>query len=448
MTETRTRGTSAWRPAGWIPAALALLAVGRLAQVAWAAVSNNRGDYYASLPGTYVRDVNPTLWHSPDMQGAMGYLLNTYYHGPTQYLTLYPVAYLNSYGQIAAVMLVVYTVLLGVAFWYLLRSLAPLAPGVAIGAPLFAMTFLFFPLLQSYLQREFEIVLFLGLTVALAGLQRHRFMMAGAVLGYVAWFKYIPLLFAGYLAIRGWFAAVTGFMLASLAVIAATHLAFGLPEFFNNNVPEHAAQVFNVTQYGFAPDAGGVLRGSGFCDGWFATETTLANVRHGLCAVASTNPWLAPNVAYLLICVAVAAIWLHACHRLRRGPALPAGEEAWRRALEFSVVTTVCACFFFAHFYYLIVLVIPYGVLLVRYLATGNRGRLAWWLASYVLVSAFVLPTGILSRLSGIDAWAWYFTGAWFLYGELLLMGLLLFEYQSLARQRDDAATTRPAAVS
>lgn len=446
MTETRPGVRSAWRRTGWVPAGLALLALGRLAQVAWAAVTNNRGDYYASLPGTYVRDINPALWHSPDMQGAMGYLLNTYYHGPTQYLTLYPVAYLNSYEQIAAVLLVVYSVLLAVTFWWLTRALAPLAPGVAIGLPLFAMTFLFFPLLQSYLQREFELVLFAGLTFALLQLQHHRFVAAGAVLGYVAWFKYIPVLFAGYLALRGWFGAVAGFVLASVAVIAATHLAFGLPEFYNNNVPDHAAQVFNVAQYGFAPDAGGVLRGSGFCNGWFATETTLANVRHGLCALASTNPWIAPNVLYLLICVAVAVIWLHAYYRLSRGPALPAGEEAWRRALEFSVVTTVSACFFFAHFYYLIVLVIPFGVLLVRYLAIRDRGRLALWLASYVLVSAFVVPTGILSRLTGVDVWAWYFGGAWFLYGELLLMGLLLFEYRSLALPRE-IATSRASAV-
>lgn len=447
MTETRAGVALAWRRAGWVSSGLALLALGRLAQVGWAAISNNRGDYYASLPGTYVRDLNRTLWHSPDMQGAMGYLLNTYYHGPTQYLTLYPVAYLNSYEQIATVLLVVYSALLAVTFWWLKRALEPIAPGVAIGVPLFAMTFLFFPLLQSYLQREFELVLFAGLAFALMQLQRDRFVAAGAVLGYIAWFKYIPLLFAGYLALRGWFAAVVGFILASVAVIAATHLAFGLPEFFNNNVPDHAAQVFNLAQYGFTLDAGGVLRGSGFCHGWFATETTLANVRHGLCALASKNPWLAPNLVYLLICVAVAAIWLHAYYHLARRPALPAGDEAWRRALEFSVVTTVCACFFFAHFYYLIVLVIPYGVLLARYLSTGDRLRLGLWLASYALVSAFVIPTGILSRLTGIDVWAWYFDGAWFLYGELLLMGTLLFEYRALALQRE-IATSPVAAVS
>lgn len=447
MTANGQTAAKAWPDAGRVTAlVLVVIACARFATVAWTALTNNRGDYYASLPGSYVRTVNPTLWLSPDMKGAMGYLLDTYYHGPTQYLTLYPVAYLDSYGQIAGVLLVVYTLVLAAAYWLLWRALTPLAPGIAIGAPLFAMTFVFFPLLQSYLQREFEIVLLLGLTVAFMNLQRNQLASAGAVLAYIAWFKYIPLLFGGYLALRGLRAAVVAFILASVAVIAATHLVFGLPEFYNNNVPDHAAQVFNLAQFGFAPDAGGVLRGSGFCDGWFATETTLANVRHGLCSVASTHPWLAPNLAYLLSCGAVAAAYLFAHYRLSQRQPLTANDEAWRRALEFSVVTTVCGCFFFAHYYYLIVLVIPYGVLLVGYLAGHHWLRLALWLASYVAVSAFVVPTGLLSRLSGIDVWAWYFGGAWFLYGELLLMGLLLFEYLSIASR--GAARSRPAAIS
>ena len=50
------------------------------------------------------------------------------------------------------------------------------------------------------------------------------------------------------------------------------------------------------------------------------------------------------------------------------------------------------------------------------------------------LISAFVIPMGILSRLAGADMWEPYIWGAWFLYGELPLVGLLLNEYRSLAR--------------
>ena len=154
-------------------------------------------------------------------------------------------------------------------------------------------------------------------------------------------------------------------------------------------------------------------------------------------APSPTRPWLSPHLVYVLLCITVAACYLAAHARLSRRAKLTAEAEAWRRALEFSVVTTVCACFFFALYYFLIVLVIPFGVLLVRYLAHRQWERLALWAASYVLVSAFVVPTGLLSRLSGVDAWDWYIRGAWFLYGELLLMGLLLFEYLSLASRRE-----------
>ena len=282
-----------------------------------------------------------------------------------------------------------------------------------------------------------------GLSFALLQLQRNRLPAAAAALAFVAWFKYIPLLFVGYLGLRGWVSAVVTFAVTSAVVLGAAHVVFGLPEFFNNNVPGHAAQVFNLMQSGFAPDLAGELVGSGFCTGWFESETTLANIRHGLCALASTRPWLPPHLVYVLLCMTVAGCYLVAHTRLSRGPALAPEVEAWRRALEFSIVTTVCACFFFAHYYYLIVLVIPFGGLLVRYLANRQWGRLAVWAAAYVLVSAFVVPTGLLSRLSGVDAWNWYIRGAWFLYGELLLMGLLLYEYLSVASRRDPIAGKR-----
>ena len=146
----------------------------RIASTIWAAVWNTHGDYYASLPGTYVKTVNPVLWDSPDMRGAMGYHLDTYYHGPTQYLTLYPVAFLDSYEQIAWVLLPLYAVALALAWLCLFRALSMLAPGERIALPLFASTFLFFPLLQSFIQREFEVVTFLVMSFALWQLVRNR----------------------------------------------------------------------------------------------------------------------------------------------------------------------------------------------------------------------------------------------------------------------------------
>jgi hypothetical protein len=416
----------------WSAGALLTLVVARIAAAIWAALFNVRGDYYASLPGAYVRTLNPALWNSADMQGAWGYHVDTYFHGPVQYLTLYAMAYFDSYAAIARALLPIYVVALAVAFWCLQRALVPLAPGRSVMIPLAASTFLFFPLLQAFIQREFEVVVFVGLCAALLALMRDRRNVAAAWLGYVAWFKYVPLMFVAYLGLRGWSRAVAVFVVTSAAILVTAHVVFGLDLFVNNNVPGHAAQVFNLWGFGFVPGAHGYLYGTGFCYGWIEIETTLANVRHGLCSWSFRAPWLPAHVIYLIISGLIAATYLATHFRFppgtRFGP-----DEMWRRAIEFSVVTTVYSTFFFNHYYYLIVLAIPMNVLLVRYLATGARGSLAAWMVAYACISAFVVPTSVLTRVTGMDVWAFYIKGGWFLWGELLLMGLLLREYRGLA---------------
>lgn len=419
----------------WVNVALVALALLRVAAAAWAGVTNIRGDYYASLPGAYVKTVNPTLWDSPDMQGTWGYHLETYFHGPVQYLTLYPVAYLDSYAAIARILLPLYGVLLAAAFLLLRGALVRLTSSGHITVPLFASTFLFFPLLQAFVQREFEVVVFLGLCAALWCLLRDRRNPAAAALAYVAWFKYVPLLFVAYLGLRRWYRAALTFAAVSIAILALAHAVFGLGFFVNNNVPRHAAQVFNLAGYGFEPGAHGYIYGTGFCYGWIEIETTLANVRHGLCSLAYTTPWLPPHIVYVLICAAIAVAYLLNHARLERLGAAALVVEPPRRALEFSIVTTVVTCFFFNHYYYLIALAIPLNVLLARYWERADVARLLVWSIAYLLLSAFVVPTSILSRATGLDVWAHYIKGAWFLWGELLLMALLLVEYWQLAGQ-------------
>jgi hypothetical protein len=402
----------------------------RIAAALWAGLANTRGDYYAAMPGAYVKAINPTLWNSPDLQGAWGYHLDTYFHGPTQFLTLYPVAYLDSYAQIAAVLLPIYALVLAASFWVIRLVAHRLAPGCAMGVPLFAATFLFFPLLQALIQREFEVVTTFALILALWCLLADRRAFAGVLLGYVAWFKYVPLLFLGYLGLRRWVAATAMFIVASAAILGVSELLFGLSLFVNNNVPGHASQVFNITSAGFAV-TDGHRHGVGFCSGWFASETTLTNIRHGLCTIASNRSWFAPHVVYLTVCAGVALFYLKSHARLQRR-ALSADLEAWRRALEFAIVVTVVACFFFAHYYYLIMLVIPFNILLMRYWPRRRWQALAVWAFAYACVSAFVVPIGMLSKLLGIDMWAAFISGAWFLYGELALVGLLVYEYWQL----------------
>jgi hypothetical protein len=105
--------------------------------VTWSAIGRVRGDFYASMPGATSRPLNPALWNSPDMTAAWGYHRDTYFHGPAQYLTLYPLALLDSFGSIAAVLLPVYAVLLAAAFWLMWRVAKRLGASHDLLVPLF-----------------------------------------------------------------------------------------------------------------------------------------------------------------------------------------------------------------------------------------------------------------------------------------------------------------------
>jgi hypothetical protein len=416
------------------PIAILLIAlvIVRVGSVTWSATSRTRGDFYASMPGAYVATLNPTLWESPDMVGAWGYHNDTYFHGPIQYLTLYPVALFDTFASIAAVLLPLYAALLAATFWLMWRLARKLGADSSLFVPLLASTFLFFPLLQAYLQREFEVVVTFALSAALLLLANDRRSPAAALLAYAAWFKYIPLLFGGYLVLRRWWREALVFGAVSAVVLLLSEWLFGLSRFFNNNVPGHAAQVFNVWSHGFAYDATGHLYGTGFCEGWFDNESTLSNLRHGLCTLSAKQRWINPPLIYLAICVAVAAVYLRTHFRLERAP-LTAGLEVRRRALEVSIVTTICACFFFSHYYYLILLIIPFNVLFILYWLERRGAAMTVWAVAYFLVSAFVVPMTLLSRIAGYDVWEPYIWHAWFWYGEILLVGMLMHEYRRLA---------------
>jgi hypothetical protein len=411
---------------------LVALVIVRLASVTWSATVRTRGDFYASLPGAYVETLNPDLWNSEDMIGAWGYHRDTYFHGPTQYLTLYPLALFDTFAAIAAVLLPIYAVVLAAIYWLIWRVARRLGGSDALRVPLLASTFLFFPVLQAYLQREFEVVITLALAGAMLLLVLDRRSKAAALLAYAAWFKYIPLMFAGYLGLRRWWRELAVFVAVSAVILIATEWLFGLSRFFNNNVPGHAAQVFVLWGHGFAYDATGHLYGTGFCEGWFDNESTLSNLRHGLCTFSAAHRWVNPPLIYLLICGTVAGIYLWTHARLERA-ALPALVESRRRVLEVSIITTICACFFFSHYYYLILLVIPFNVLLMLYLIDERYRALGLWAVAYFLVGAFVVPMTLLSRLAGYDVWEPFIWQGWFWYGEVLLVGLLMNEYRRLA---------------
>ena len=75
---------------------------------------------------------------------------------------------------------------------------------------------------------------------------------------------------------------------------------------------------------------------------------------------------------------------------------------------------------------------IPFNVLLILYLIDRRYGALRYGRLPYFLVSAFVVPMTLMSRVAGFDVWEPYIWQGWFWYGEVLLVVLLMNEYRRL----------------
>src|SRR4051794_11476497 len=110
------------RPSALVRALLiaaALAAAARFGAAIYRAPAAAHGDFLTTLPGAYARALNPTLWNSDDLRDSLGFHREIYLYGPTQYLLLYPIVFLNSYAQIARVLGVVYLAVLAWSIYLL-----------------------------------------------------------------------------------------------------------------------------------------------------------------------------------------------------------------------------------------------------------------------------------------------------------------------------------------
>jgi hypothetical protein len=55
------------------------------------------------------------------------------------------------------------------------------------------------------------------------------------------------------------------------------------------------------------------------------------------------------------------------------------------------------------------------------------------------LLAAFLLPVSVMTRVMHVDFWAYYTSNVLYFYGELLLIGLLLWEYLALGLKQPRA---------
>jgi hypothetical protein len=414
---------------------LLLLGVCRLAVAIYSGLENNRGDFYATLPGAYAQTLNPDLWNSPDLRNADGYQRAEYLYGPTQYLTILPLVIFDSYQSLATLLLFVYAGLIALSAVLMWRSfrLFSLAPASGFAA-VFASTCLFLPLLQAYGQREFEVVVLFLTTAALYALVTRREVISGALLGYAAWFKFFPLAFLPYFALRGRRRAAAAFVLMSVLVLGITEVFLNLSRF--THVVELAAVQGRAS----------VLDDS-FCEAWSQPETrhhalannTRASIKWALCSFQDRWPWLSARAVYASCVVLMVTAFAVGFVRLRRQPALDAADERWRTSLEVGLLLT-SRWLVYAHYYYLAFAIVPLNALLVRYLgeiAAGRRCRRLWvWGMTYLCLSAFVIPPSVLTQILGIDYWRFYMRSGAYVCGEVLLIGLILWEYIALSGRR------------
>jgi hypothetical protein len=388
----------------------------------------SRGDYYATLPGAYVETLNPALWSSPDLTEIAG-KQPTYLRGPSQFLTLYPLAYLDSYEEIAFVLLWVYLGVILFAALVMWKALSEAAGQRASVTAVLVSTLLFFPLLQAYVAREFEVVTVLACALALWAAVRRRFSIVGGLLAYLSLFKYLPIVGMPYLVARRSWAGLAGFTVVAVALLALADRAFGLDRFYNNHIPAMASGL-----------ATSLASTRAFCDGAqpllrFSHSNQETSMRFALCAFQDWSPIPMPLI-YLALLALMAGLAVAGFLRLERVPQpLPRSTDAWRGVWELSLVVIAYTTAFYSHYYYLSVLIVPLNALLVRAWFDGRAERwrnLMLWAGSYVLLGAFLVPPTFLSRQLGVDVFGLYMRSHAYFAGELLLVGLVLQRYLTL----------------
>jgi hypothetical protein len=423
-----------------VTAACGVVAALYLIKGIYRGLSYTHGDFYNTLPGEYASRLNPTLWHSADMQKALEYNHGTYLYGPTQYLTLFPIVFLDSYASIASWLLAIYPVVLLAAVYGLWRLLAfgePRQP-VMLGA-IGAVAFAFLPLLQTLIQREFEVVAFLLLVATCLLLARGREAASGAMLAYLAWFKYWPALLLGAFVVHRRVRGLAAFAVTSAVILLTAQLAFGLQHFM---IRKTAGTIFGLVR----PLGGGevlypvIQRGaqkSDFCRQWIEGRGTQVDVRWALCGVEDRIPAISAKAIFYALAIAAGAVFVWGAYRLETAPP-DAAAAKWGTIWEISTLAIVGVSFVHAHYYYYVVFLLPLSALLYWYATRPQpwrRTKIALWIAAYVLLNAFIVPASWLSAVFRVNVWPLYVDSGFCLLGTIVLLALVLWELLHAARQ-------------
>ena len=408
-----------------IVAALLAIALVRFGAVAHRGLSYSIGDFYATLPGVYVETLNPTLWASPDLTDVQG--KSSFYHrGPTQYLTALPLSFLDSYREIALVLLGVFAILIAGAAFVMWRAFGGPGRDPILLMLILSASLVFYPTLQAYVAREFEIVIMVATTLLFAAALAGRQSAIGAWTAYLSLYKFMPLALLPLLVARRWWRALAGVAATAAIMLAAAHALFGLQNFSSDGFVQDLASHLLST-----------LGSTGqFCHGPFdllryAPQSHDVSVRFALCGINESLPFPAA-ATYVALIVATLLVLAYGFFRAERSAPLAPDAERWRRTWELSAVVIVYVTFFFTHYYYLTVLIVPLTALMVRAYQQHRAGLWIAWAVSYLLLSAFLLPLSQLTKWLHVDVFNLYISTFVYLPGELLLLGVVLYEYATL----------------
>lgn len=413
------------------------VAAAYLAKAMYRGLAFTQGDFYFTMPGEYAERLNAVLWTSPDIQGALEFNNGAYLYGPTQYLTLFPIVFLDSYRSIASLLLIVYPVVLIAACWMLskLVTAGESRPSWLLGA-IFALMFAFLPVTQAIIQREFEVVTFLVLVAACLLLARGHEGWSGAAVAYLTWFKYWPVVFLASFVVHRRFKGLAAFGVATAVLFLSAQLAFGLQHFGLGRTAEIVRGLVRPLGSGevLYPVIGRGALKSDFCRQWVGGRGTASDVRWALCSVEDRWPFVPAKTIFYTLVVATATLFAWAAmvlHR-RRGDAVVA---KWSTIWEFSILAIGGAAFIHAHYYYFIVFLLPLAALLHWFTTqpqAWRKTKIAVWCATYLLLNAFMLPMSWLSAMLRQDAWVWYLDSGLCLLGIVLLLSLVLWEFTQL----------------
>lgn len=403
----------------WLVGLLLVVAVARFGHVAYTGLTHSIGDFYSTLPGAYVETFNPALWKSPDLVDEVG-KRPSYRRGPTQLLTTLPLSYLNSYRQIALVLLVVYGVLIIASAYLMWRAFGGPSRDTTLLALVISSSLLFYPTLLAYIAREFEVVMLFATVLLFAAARDNRQWAVGAWTAYLALFKYLPLGLLPLLVARRWWKALVGFAITAAVLLAAAHAMFGLQNFssdgFLGNFIAHLLPGQSDT----------------FCSayqGWYyESNQHEVSIRFALCSLREQVA-LPIVPIYLALIVATLAGLALGYFRAERAAPLSPDAQRWRITWELSAVMIVYMTYVYAHYYFLIFLIVPLTAVMIR---AYQQRRIALWIAwgmSYAMLSGFLLPLSQVSRLLQVDAFTLYLRTFAYVPGILLLLGTVLYEY-------------------